>query len=183
MKLSKIYHLLLLTFLYVSTNSVFSQNKDSKKLHPDTLTYRRVFLNTRVYQNGSWLSNSKVKTLFKDTSQPRIKFNWGTYMKPIGPVVVIGGVYLAYDAIKGVPASATINGETYSYTIRSLPKLLLGLGLVVGGGSMIESSNELIQHSVEIYNRGENTKKTSSIQKVDFGLTSTNQIGFVMKLR
>lgn len=183
MKLLRNYHLLILTFLFISSNAVFSQSKHPKKKTSDTLTFRRVFLNTRVYQNGTWLSNTKVRALYKDTWQPKIKFNWGTYMKPAGPVVALGGFYLAYDAIKGVPASATIDGKTYDYTIRSLPKLLVGLSLIVGGGCIIESSNELIQHSVEIYNRGENTKKTSSIQKIDFGLTPSNQIGFVMKLR
>lgn len=183
MKLLRNYHLLILTFLFISPNAVFSQSKDLKKKTSDTLTFRRVFLNTRVYQNGTWLSNAKVKALYKYTWQPKIKFNWGTYMKPVGPVVVLAGVYLAYDAIKGVPASATVDGKTYDYTIRSLPKLLIGLGLVVGGGSMIESSNELIQHSVEIYNQSKKTKKTSAIQKVDFGLTPSNQIGFMMKLR
>lgn len=183
MKLLRDHHTLILTLLLISTISVFSQSKESKKKTSDTLTYKRVFLNTRVYQNGTLLSSTQVKDLYKNTTQSKIKFNWGTYMKPVGPVVVLGGVYLAYDAIKGVPASATIDGKTYDYTIRSLPKLLVGLSLIVGGGCIIESSNELIQHSVEIYNQSIHGKRTSSIQKIDFGLTPSNQIGFVMKLR
>jgi hypothetical protein len=151
---------------------------------PDSLYAKRVFLTTAIYKNGVKLSKQKIVNLFKDTEQPKIKYQWSNILKPIGPVVAVGGVGLAYVALKGVDATATVDGKEVDYKIRSLPKLLMGLGLVVGGLSMVESSNELAQHSVDIYNSMlKENKKTGYINKIQFGLTDNNSIGFTISLK
>lgn len=168
---------LLLIALLFTLNHSFAQKADS-------LYAKRVFLVTYIYKDGVRLSNSKVTKIFKDTWQPKIKHRWSNILKPIGPVVAVSGVGLAYIALKGVDATAVIDGQTIDYKIRSLPKLLMGLGLVVGGLSMVESSNELAQHSVEIYNSMlKPAKKTSYIDKIKFGITPSNAIGFSISLK
>jgi hypothetical protein len=167
---------LLFTISFCSNNS-FAQKVDS-------LYAKRIFLATSIYQNGTKLSDSKIKTLYTNFSQPSIKYKWSKILKPVGPVVAIGGVGLAYIALKGVDATAVVDGKNVDYKIRSLPKLLMGLGLVAGGISMIESSNELAQHSVDIYNSMLPTaNKVSYIDRIKFGITENNAVGFTVSLK
>lgn len=169
--------LTVLIIIYFSFCKVVAQKNDS-------LFAKRVFLATYIYKDGIKLSNKEVNNVFKDTWQPKIKYRWSNILKPIGPVVAVGGVGLAYVALKGVDATAIVEGKEVDYKIRSLPKLLIGLGLVVGGLSMVESSNELVQHSVDIYNSMlKESKKTSYINKIQFGLTESNAIGFTISLK
>ena len=170
-------NILLLILFTLCNNSLSAQKLDS--LHA-----KRVFLATYVYKDGVKLSNSKVAKLYKDTWQPKIKYKWSNILKPVGPVVAIGGVGLAVIALKGVDATAVIEGKKVDYKIRSLPKLLMGLGLVVGGMCMVESSNELAQHSVDIYNSMlKPSNKTSYIKQIKFGLTESNAIGFSVSFK
>ena len=157
---------------------------DALAQNPDTLYAKRVFLSTHIYKDGIKLSNRRLTELFKNTWQPKVKYKWSNIMKPVSPVVAISGVGLAYIALKGIDATAIIDGQPVDYKIRSLSKLLMGLGLVVGGLSMVESSNELAQHSVDIYNSMLKTKKkTSHINNIRFGLTDSNAIGFSISLK
>ncbi len=169
--------LLFLTILLFSFNHSFAQKADS-------LYAKRVFLSTYIYKDGLKLSNAKVMKLYKDTWQPKIKYKWSNILKPIGPVVAVGGVGLAAIALKGVDAQVVVDGKVIDYKIRSLPKLLMGLGLVVGGLCMVESSNELAQHSVDIYNSMlKSTKKVGYVDKIKFGITPSNAIGFSVSLK
>jgi len=168
---------LVLILVCVSFLNGFAQKRDS-------LYAKRVFLVTHIYKDGLKLSNQKVNQLFKDTWQTRVKYKWSNILKPIGPVVAVSGFGIAYVALKGKDATATIEGKEVDYKIRSLPKLLMGLGLVVGGLSMVESSNELSQHSVDIYNSMlKENKKTGYINKIQFGLTENYTIGFTISLK
>lgn len=167
---------LLFTILFCLNNSIAQK--------ADTLLAKRVFLATSIYQNRVKLSHKKVKALYTDTWQPKIKYKWSNILKPIGPVVTIGGVGVAYIALKGVDATTIVDGQTINYKIRSLPKLFIGLGLFAVGISMIESSNELVQHSVDIYNSMLPTaKKVTYINKVKFGITDSNAVGFTVSLK
>ncbi len=170
-----------LLFLIVFSNVVvFAQKADS-------LYAKRVFLATYIYKDGFKQSNAKVMSLYKKTWQPKIKYQWSNYLKPIGPVVAVGGVGLSIIALKGVDATAIIDGKKVDYKIRSLPKLLAGLALVVGGLSMVESSNELVQHSVDIYNSmlkpAKKTTFKSNIESIKFGITESNAVGFCFTLK
>lgn len=166
-----------LLIVCISFLNAFAQKKDS-------LYAKRVFLSTYIYKDGIKLSNQRINKIFKDVAQSRIKYTWSNVLKPIGPVVAVGGVGLAYVALKGKDATTVVDGKEIDYKIRSLPKLLIGLGLVAGGLSMIESSNELTQHAVDIYNsKLHESKKTSYIDKVQFGITDSNGLGFSVLLK
>ncbi len=170
-------NVLLLILLLISFNYSYSQKKDS-------LFTKRVFISTYIYKNGENLTNDKINELYKETWQPKIKYKWSKILKPIGPVVAIGGIGLAYIALKGVDATAIIDGKQVNYKIRSLPKLLTGMGLFVGGLSMVESSNELVQHSVDIYNSMlVPAKKVGYVDKIKFGITENNAVGFSIILK
>lgn len=168
--------LAILLILVVSSWSVSAQTLD-------TLTTKRVFITTKIYRNGFKLSHSKIMDLYKDTWQPKVKYKWGYYMNPVAPVVTIAGVGLATIALKGTNATAIVDGREVQYKIRSLPKLLIGIGLAGAGLCMIESSNELVQHSVDIYNAKLKNQKPaiSFIQKIDFGFTESNGVGLTLR--
>jgi len=176
-------HLLMKYFIIVSL-VMCSTCLNGFAQKPDTLYFNRAFISTYIYQDGIKLSGGKLTKKFDTTKQSKIKFMWSNILKPIGPVVTVGGVGLAYMALKGVDATATIDGKQVDYKIRSLPKLLMGLGLVVGGLCMVESSNELAQHAVEIYNtKLKSTSKIGYINKIQFGLTESSAIGFTISLK
>ncbi len=149
----------------------------------DTLTTKRVFLTTKIYRNGFKLSNKKILSLYNDTWQPKVKYKWGYYMNPVAPIVTIAGIGMAAIALKGQNASAIVKGSEVQYKIRSMPKLLVGIGIAAAGFCMIESSNELVQHSVDIYNAKLKSQKplASFIQKVNFGITESNGIGLILR--
>ena len=84
----------------------------------DTLYAKRVFLATHIYKDGIKLASGKVNKLFTDVSQSEIKYKWSNILKPVGPVVAIGGVGLAYNALKGKDATAIIEGKEVDYKTR-----------------------------------------------------------------
>ncbi|MBA4852594.1 hypothetical protein [Emticicia sp. BO119] len=149
----------------------------------DTLTAKRVFITTKIYRNGFKLSHGKILSLYKDTWQPKVKYKWGYYMNPVAPVVTVAGIGLAVVALKGKDATAIVKGNEVQYKIRSLPKLLIGIGLAGAGLCMIESSNELVQHSVDIYNAKLKNQKPaiSFIQQINFGFTESNGVGLTLR--
>ena len=172
----KQYFLLLIIQLFVF-NLSYAQKADS-------LYAKRVFLATYIYKDSIKLSKKEIVSLYRDTKQPRIKMKWANIFKPIGPLVAAGGVGLAYIGLKGVDATAIVGGKNVDYKVRSLPKILFGLGLVIGGLSMIESSNELMQHSVDIYNSMLKTEqKTGYINNIKLGITQSNAVGFTISLK
>lgn len=170
-----------LFFLSIIVFFTFS-NAFSQKI--DSLFAKRIFLATHIYQNREKLSDKKISSIYKDTWQPKIKYKWSKVLKPIGPVVALAGIGVSYIALKGVDASTIVDGITVDYKIRSLPKLFMGLGLFAGGISIIESSNELAQHSVDIYNSMLIPKNnTSYIKSIKFGITESHAIGFSVVLK
>ncbi|RYU96792.1 hypothetical protein [Emticicia agri] len=149
----------------------------------DSLTTKRAFLTTKIYRNGFKLSNDRVLSLYQEASQSKAKYNWGRAMNPVGPVVFIAGIGLAAIGLKGQDATAMVRGREVNYKIRSLPQVLAGVGIAAAGLCIIESSNELIRHSVDIYNAGSKNQKplASFIQKVNLGITESNGIGFTLR--
>jgi hypothetical protein len=139
----------------------------------DSVYTKRWFLKTDVYRNNNFLDRKQVLDVYKGNKQATIKFKWGRAMRPLGIPVAIGGVALGVIAIKGEDKIAVIDGKEYPYVVRSLPKLLIGLGLFVAGGCIIESSNELVANSANKYNEALGKRKKSTTTKTTyFGITN-----------
>jgi hypothetical protein len=139
-----------------------------KTTFEDSLFVKRKILHTEIYKNSLPLTNKRILELYKGNKQATTKFKWGNAMKPLGIPVAIGGIALATIAIRGEDRVTLIDGKEYPYIARSLPKLLIGLGIFVGGGCLIESSNELVANSARVYNG--NLKSTKKISY--FGITN-----------
>ena len=150
----------------------------------DTLYTKRTFLSTHIYKDSVRFSKTEVKTLFRDTWLPRKRYQWSNRLKPVGSVVAIGGAGLTYVAYRGVNFITNMEGKQVNYKVISLPQLSAGVGLVVIGLSMMLHSNQLAHNSVDVYNSMlKESRKTSYINKIQFGLTGGNSIGFSVSLK
>lgn len=148
----------------------------------DTLSTKREILKTHVYFKESKLSKIEYLNLIRN-NKPSVKYDlYSKIMFPSSGVVTLAGIYLGYDAIKGIPKTAIIDGKPIDYTIRSLPKLLIGIATVVGGISLLEFSNDYKVKSVKSLNNiiVKEGKKTSFQAK--FGITPSQNIGIYAKL-
>jgi hypothetical protein len=151
----------------------------------DTLKSDRKVFTTTVYRNSGELSNQRLALLLQPSRVWSKKFKISRVLLPAGPVVAAGGIYLAYDAIKGIPMVAEIDGQLYPYTVRSLPKLLGGIAFFVIGMSMVESANETKANAVKWYNgylikEIEANSKSSSVN-FRMGLQENGRLGMVLK--
>jgi hypothetical protein len=162
----------LLIALCISCVKVFAQKQD-------TLYAKKAFFSTHIYKDSVKLSKKHINQLFHDTWQPKIKYKWSNVLKPVGALTTIGGIGLTYVAIKGTNYLTNTEGKQVSYKVISLPQLTIGVGLIVVGYSIFESSNLLAQRSVDVYNNMlRESKKTGYINRIQFGLTDNNSIGF-----
>lgn len=161
----------------ISCMQIFAQRQD-------TLYAKRVFFSTYIYKDSVRFSKKEATALFKDTWQPRKKHKWSNILKPVGSVIAIGGVGLTYVAYRGSNFITNTEGRQVNYKVISLPQLSAGVGLVVIGLSMMVHSNQLARQSVDVYNSMlKESKKTSYINKIQFGITESNSIGFSMSLK
>lgn len=147
----------------------------------DSLLYKRNFIFGKIYQKNMEVNRKTIDSLFKNDVFAVKKYRLGSTLKPIGPLVSVGGLAISYLAIKGKPASTFVEGKNYDYTIRSLPKLLVGIGSFVGGICLIEWSNELLSKSTDSYNSKLRKKKVSMLHEAKFGITPSGNVGIYAK--
>lgn len=174
--ISRIFKLAI--FCLTFTLQSFSQD-DSTKNSTNLLTSKRVFLNTKIYENGIKLNSKQLVSKFKaeNLTKANRKYVVSKYFLPTGVAVTTGGIYLGYDAIKGIPQQVEINGKIYDYKERSIFQLLGGLGAVAVGVCLIEYSNEFKNVSVALYNH-----KLKPDLKLKVGFTPSNNYGFTLGL-
>lgn len=164
-------------FICVSCYTVFAQKVD-------TLHTQKAFLKTHIFKDSVQLSRKKVVALFHDTYLPKKKYRWANILKPVGPLVTLGGVGLTYVAFRGTNFITTVEGNRVTYKSVSLPQLSIGVGLVVLGYSIIESSKLLAFSSVNVYNKMlKEGRKTSYINNIQFGITDNKSIGLSISLK
>lgn len=168
-----------------SCYSIHSLLKESS----DSLLVKRRFITTSIYRNGVRLPADSIRQMIQSIPQSKKQFKWATVLKPAGPLVVLTGLLVGYDGISGTSKMATIRGkrtptqpkppiEMVTYTKRSAPKVLAGLGLIVGGICLIELSNELVAESVKGYNsKMMPYRKVSFLEKIRVGVTPSNNLG------
>jgi hypothetical protein len=143
------------------------------------LTHQRGFIDTRILHLGIKSSSKNTLELFgQANAQKSIKlYEKSKYFLPAGPVLVLGGVYLGYDAIKGTKMKAEVDGKLYTYYVRPIEQLLGGIAVFAVGICMIEYANEFKAKSVDLYN--DSLKKNQKADKLDLkvGFTPNGNIG------
>jgi len=159
---------LILFLLILAGTSVQAQEAGS-----DSLSTRRNFLNTRIYRNEILLHPSIVLRKYKNSPEATRKFNTGRIMLPAGILTTVAGIYTGFDAIKGTPRQAEINGVVYPYKVRNIQQLIIGILGTAAGISLIEYSNDLKVNSVKVYN---STSKKVALN-IKFGISPSSNLG------
>ena len=155
----------------------------------DSLMAKRYALTSAIYKDAEQLSNSAVRELYQSNPKALTAHHWGLILKPIGPVVAVSGLAFVYLGLQGHQEVGFVRGIStkanpypddvpVTYTKRSLPKLLAGIGLVVGAIYLIEWSNELTATSVGLYNaKPASIRNLVYVKSLKVGLTTTGNIG------
>lgn len=159
-----------------SFKEIMAQNDSLKQ----ELFAKREILNTKIFRDGKLISPSIVKKLYVESGSSKSNklYNKANYFLYPGPALVAGGIYLGYDAIKGVSKQILIDGTIYKYKERSIFQLLGGIGVFAVGVCLIEYANEFKATSVELYNSG---LKKAQKKEISFGLTPSRGVGFTAK--
>ncbi|WP_304235700.1 hypothetical protein [Jiulongibacter sediminis] len=168
--------ILLFLVLLGSLSSFGQRNGFETSSSSDSLYTVRKLFHTNVYRNNVKLSKSTFSSTLRNSKKWSRKNSIANIILPAGPLVTVGGVYLAYDAIKGVPMVYRHEDQDYPYVVRSLPKLLGGLALAVTGLSMVESANETKANATDWHN-STLQKKNEKAVLFRYGITPTGGIG------
>ena len=156
---------------------------------PDSLVAKRSFLSTAITQPGKKLDRGSIVSILEVTPKAQQLYRRSQLIKPLGPLLAGAGLAIGYVAIKGTPMTAIARGihtptnpnvpdVTIEYTHRSLPLLVGGLGLFVGGLCLIEMSNDLAAKSIQLYNATVIPLRLSShLDTIKLGITSSGQVG------
>jgi hypothetical protein len=164
-------------FLFLILLSLFSKAQDSSFV--PSVTYKRGFIDTRILNNWVRLSPSSVLKLYEKEHAQKSKklYKKSRYFLPAGPPVVLGGIYLGYDAIKGTKKQTYIDGKLYTYYIRPIKELLGGLAVFAVGVCLIEYANEFKATSVDLYNEKLKNKAKSKQIDLKIGYTPSHNFG------
>ena len=167
----------LTVFILFLSTSLYAQPIDS------LLAVRKAFT-TDVFKGSRKVPSAELQTMFVASRKWSTRYEISRIMLPASPVVLATGVYLGYDAIRGIPMEAEINGQIFPYTKRNLPKLLGGLALFAVGISLLESSNEVKQNAVNWYNSRLKSEARSTKNTIQMQLEwkELNRVGLVIKL-
>lgn len=161
--------------------------QNQKILNTDSLWSKRGFITSSVYYNGSKLSNSALKEMLRPLPKSFNSYRLSQILKPIGPVFTIAGILVAVNGVKGKPAITKVRDNRtptnpsrpiieVAYTKRSLPQIIGGIGLFVGGICLIELSNELLSKSIKFHTINSNKSKSTFIT-LKIGITPSGGIG------
>ena len=189
------HYLLIMLGLQISVSATGQSGpSDQPKPAPvrvatDSLTAKRYLLTTAIYKDTVRLTNTAIRELYQSNPKALKAYQWGNKLKPVGPVVAVAGLAIAYWGLRGTPANGVVRGistktDPYpadvpvAYTKRSIPKLIAGIGLVVGALYLIEWSNELTATSVELYNaKPAAIRSLAYLKTLKLGLTTTGNVG------
>ncbi len=159
----------------------------------ESLTAKRSLLTTDIYKDTVRLTNTAVRELYQSNPKSLAAHRWGNRLRPVGPVLAISGLAIAYWGLRGTQENGFIRGistktDPYpadvpvAYTQRSAPKLLAGVGLLVGALYLIEWSNELTATSVKLYNaKPASIRNLVYLKSIKLGLTTTGNVGLEAK--
>jgi hypothetical protein len=168
---------LLLTLVLVVENANAQQLRELDSLY----AVRKVF-DTKIYNQGIKLSSSTIKATYGSNNYFKSNrlYKRGSIMVFAGPPIIAGGLYIGYDAIKGVPKQVYVDGELVNYTKRSITQLIGGIGVFVVGICVMEYGNEFKQTSVDLFNNAKS--KERNVSKLSLGITPEGGFGLVYGL-
>jgi hypothetical protein len=165
---------LILFFILLYSFQTYAQR--NVVVYNDSLIVFRNFMQTDIYQKNRKLSKYAFSSLLRDNYKWYKKNKMANKLLPVGPFISLGGIYLAYDGLKGIPMVYMEDGVEYPYVVRSLPKLLGGLAAFVTGLSLVESANETKTNAANWYNKQVNANQVTAIY-LKMGLTKSGGIG------
>lgn len=163
--------------IFTFTTSLKSFAQDSSFV--ENLRHQRGFINTRILHQGIRSSSKNTLELFgQANAQKSIKlYNKSKYFLPAGPPLILGGIYLGYDAIKGTKKQAEVDGKLYTYYVRPIEQLLGGIAVFAVGICMIEYANEFKAKSVDLFNDNLKNKQKADQLDLKVGFTPNGNIG------
>jgi hypothetical protein len=164
-------------FIFTLIISLNTYSQDSTFVA--SLTHQRGFIDTRILHLGVKSSSKNTLALFEQANaQKSIKlYKKSKYFLPVGPPLVLGGIYLGYDAIKGTKMQAEVDGKLYTYYVRPIEQLLGGIAVFAVGICMIEYANEFKAKSVDLYNENQKNKQKSDKLDLKVGFTPSGKVG------
>jgi hypothetical protein len=166
-------------FLFIfCTQTVYSQT--SSPTNSDFLEIDRGVFRTKILKNGIILSKSRVFSEFKSSNsfKSNTLYRNSSLFKYSGPLVASGGIYLAYDAIKGTKNSVLENGIEMVYYERPIFQLMAGVLIFTSGISLIEFNNDMVSKAVRLHNQKKNNNTNFKQTKIGFTATGIGiQVG------
>ncbi|MFC5412583.1 hypothetical protein ACFPMF_24880 [Larkinella bovis] len=172
---------------WAAMNLPRERSKASPAYADDSLWSKRGFITTSIYHRDGKLSNATIREMFQTSPKALANYRWGQILKPIGPLVSVAGVVIAYNGLKGYKDVATVQTRRtatnpsqeidVAYTVRSLPKILGGIGLFVGGICLLELSNELTAKSAKLFIVRFSTQNSLPPCTVKLGMTASGNLG------
>lgn len=157
----------------------------------DSLLIKRNFFSSTIIQQGNRLNRRFLIELLEEAETPQalVLYRRGQLLKPMGPLLIAAGLVIGYSAVKGTQKTAYARGigtpanpsppdVLVDYTSRSLPQLLGGVGLLIGGLCLIEISNDLTVKSIGLYNTEVTPDRSAAkLQTIKLGLTAGGHLG------
>ncbi|MGL4631051.1 MAG: hypothetical protein ACRCVT_07575 [Leadbetterella sp.] len=148
----------------------------------DKLEAYRGLFNTKALLKGSKQTNYQVKSLLGGIGEYDAlrKYNRGNLMIYSSPVCMAGGIYLAYDAIKGTSEQVydpAIN-ELITYKVRPIENVITGLAVFAVGMCLLEFGNESKAKAINLYNKKVESNFSKESFKPKIGFTPSGNIGF-----
>ena len=170
---------IIITFILILTlfKSLKAYSQDTSFVA--NLTHKRGFIDTRILHLGVKSSSKNTLDLFgqADAKKSIKLYKKSKYFLPMGPPLVLGGIYLGYDAIKGTKMQAEVDGKLYTYYVRPIEQLLGGIAVFAVGICMIEYANEFKAKSVDLYNESLKNKQKADKLDLKVGFTPSGNIG------
>ncbi len=163
--------------LFLVTLSIFAKAQDSSFVA--AMTYKRGFLDTKILHLGTVIKQKELMGYYinEDAKKSIQLYKKSKYFLPAGPPLVLGGIYLGYDAIKGTKMLTEIDGKLYTYYVRPIEQLLGGIAIFAIGVCMIEYANEFKGKSVDLYNEKLKNKSKSKELDLKIGYTPGRNFG------
>ncbi len=163
--------------LFLVTISLYAKAQDSSFVA--AMTYKRGILDTKILHLGTAMKQKEILGLYSnENAKESIQlYKKSKYFLPAGPPLVLGGIYLGYDAIKGTKMQTEVDGKVYTYYVRPIEQLLGGIAIFAVGVCLIEYANEFKAKSVDLYNEKLKNKAKSKEFDLRIGYTPSRNFG------